>query len=49
LVAAVAGIGGGSGTAAQVALEASARVSVWEMLLGMSGSRVSGGAGQEME
>ena len=34
---------------AHVALEESARVRVWEMLLGMSGSRVSGGAEQEME
>jgi len=49
----LAGSGGGSGTAAQVeaedALGESTRSRVWEMLLGMVGSRGSGGAVQERE
>ena len=49
----MAGSGGGSGMAAQVeaeeALGESTRSRVWEMLLGMSGSRGSGGAEQESE
>jgi hypothetical protein len=47
---AVVGSGEGSGRMAQVVVELgeSARERVWEMLLGMVGSRGSGGAEQEM-
>jgi hypothetical protein len=46
----VAGIKGGSGTAEQVVveLEESKRERVWDMLLGLVGSRGSGGDEQEM-